>query len=377
MASSRCASFEAPTVGADSPRLCQHPSERHALKTLRHADVGVLSGGGSSQVRSVGGAPVEIPLTSGAAASFARITWHASSPLAALRAALPGARVTYVDGSDIAAAARAVHGADLAVVFATQWQTEAQDSATIALPGRQDALIAAVAAADRRTLVVLETGGPVTMPWLSRVPAVLAAWYPGQRGGEAIARLLTGAVSPSGRLPMTFPARAADAPRPAPVGFAELKATGKLAPFAVDYVEGADVGYRWYALQGRPPLFPFGFGLSFTSFRYSRLTLAGLTVGFDVTNTGARTAADVPQVYVEATGSAGTRTFRLAGWQRVGLAPGETRRLTVQLEPRTFARCEGRGWSVAGGNYPLVVGHFAGDKTLAGTLRLMPIQSER
>ena len=179
-----------------------------------HADVGVLSGGGSSQVRSVGGVPVEIPLTQGEAASFARITYHASSPLKALQAAAPGAAISYVDGSDPVAAAKAAAGADLAIVFAWQWQSEAQDAETLALPAGQDALIAKVAAANPKTAVVLETGGPVLMPWLSMVPAVIEAWYPGQRGGEAIAAVLTGTVNPSGRLPITFPAAEAQAPRP-------------------------------------------------------------------------------------------------------------------------------------------------------------------
>ncbi len=339
-----------------------------------HADVGVLSGGGSSQVRSVGGAPVEIPLTTGAAKSFARVTWHASSPLRALQAALPGARVSYVDGGDPAAAAAAVRDADLAIVFATQWQTEAQDTPTLALPDRQDTLITAVAAANPRTLVVLETGGPVTMPWLAEVPAVIEAWYPGQHGGEALVRLLTGAVTPSGRLPMTFPMREADAPRPVPVGFTSRTVNGGGPPFTVDYVEGADVGYRWYAREGRQPLFPFGFGLSYTRFRYARPTATRLQVAFDVTNAGGRAGADVPQVYVAPPGGA----FRLAGWDRVDLAPGATRRVTVTLEPRTFARFDGHGgWSVAGGDYRVAVGHFAGDAALAMTLRLPPIRYDR
>ena len=358
-----------------------------------HADVGVLSGGGSSQVRSVGGAPVEIPLTKGAAASFARITWHASSPLKAIKALAPGAAVTYVDGSDPKAAAQAARGADIAVVFAWAWRTEAQDPESMALPDNQDGLIEAVAAANRKTLVVLETGGPVPMPWLSRVPAVLLAWYPGQRGGEAIANILFGKVDPSGRLPITFPASPAQAARPEPLGLAELRAadarrdagdktvygmSGGVAPFSVDYGEGADVGYRWYAARNRKPLFPFGFGLTYTRFGYANLKVtdgAGLTVEFDVTNSGQREGADVPQLYVEAASAAGTRAYRLAGFEKVRLAPGETRHVTMTVDPRVIARFQRAGdgtesWSVDAGAYPLRIGHFAGDAALTATARL-------
>jgi beta-glucosidase len=347
-----------------------------------HADVGVLSGGGSSQVRSVGGAPVEIPLTRGAAASFARVTWHASSPLAALRAALPGATISYVDGSDPAAAATAARDADLAIVFAWQWQTEAQDAETLALPDRQDALIDAVAAANRRTLVVLETGGPVAMPWIGRVPAVLQAWYPGQRGGEAIANILTGAVNPSGRLPISFPVRADQAPRPAPLGLAALKAVearqhagdkkAKLASFPVDYPEGADVGYRWYQATDRKPLFPFGYGLSYTGFRYANLQVTGgatLLVSFDVTNDGRVAGDDVPQLYVQPAGHA--QTYRLAGWSRLHLVPGETKRVTIAAEPRTIARFDpASGWRRDTGAYAVAIGHSAEDRPLTGQATL-------
>ena len=355
-----------------------------------HADVGVLSGGGSSQVRSVGGAPVEIPLTHGEAASFARITWHASSPLRAIRAALPGAKVTYVDGRDPQAAAAAARGADLAVVFAWQWQSEAQDVETLALPENQDALIDAVAAANRRTLIVLETSGPVLMPWVNRVPALLQAWYPGQRGGEAIANILTGAVNPSGRLPITFPVSADQAPRPMPVGLPELRdaearrAAGDMTthqqsagvhPFTVDYQEAADVGYRWYASQGRKPLFPFGYGLSYTQFRYGKLAVEGgatLRVSFDVTNTGLRPGAEVPQLYVRAKSGAGTTAYRLAGFTKVRLAPGQTRRVILTVDPRVIARYDpaAHEWRVDPGSYPLTVGRFAGDNILSGQARL-------
>ena len=352
-----------------------------------HADVGVLSGGGSSQVRSVGGAPVEIPLKEGAAASFARVTWHASSPLTAIRAMAPQARVTYVDGRDPAAAAKAAREADLAIVFAWQWRTEAQDIETLALPDAQDATIDAVAAANRRTVVVLETGGPVLMPWLAKVPAVLQAWYPGQRGGEAIANLLFGATNPSGRLPMTFPADEKQAPRAVIPGLAAMKAADAahagggtygmverdLSP-VVPYAEGAAVGYRWFLRDGVKPLFPFGHGLSYTSFRYGGLRVEGgkqLRVSFDVTNTGRLAGADTPQVYALA-GRRAAPTQRLVGFERVTLAPGETRRVTVTVDPRFIADYEpaARRWRVAAGRYPVTVGRFAGDASLSGTATL-------
>jgi beta-glucosidase len=353
-----------------------------------HADVGVLSGGGSSQVRSTGGAPVEIPLTEGEAASFARMTWHASSPLRALRAAAPDAEVTYVDGTDAGAAAAAARGADLAIVFAWQWQSEAQDVETLSLPDGQDALIDAVAAANRRTLVILETGGPVLMPWADKVPAIIEAWYPGQRGGEAIANVLVGKVNPSGRLPMTFPATADQPPRPVPVGLANLKAaiarrkagdttdygmSAGVAPFAVDYREGADVGYRWYEKTGEKPLFPFGHGLSYSRFRYGTpIVEAGPTpvVTLDITNDGDRSGADVAQIYVQ--GPKDDAMWRLAGFARVPLDPGQTGRVRIVLEPRTFARFDvaSKAWIVDGGPRRFRIGRSATDPIAEGAIDL-------
>jgi len=344
------------------------------------ADVGVLSGGGSSQVRSVGGAPVEIPLKEGAAASFARITWHASSPLAAIRAMAPDAEVTYVDGNDPAAAAQAAAKADIAIVFATQWRTEAEDIETLALPDRQDALIDAVAAAQPKMAVVLETGGPVLMPWLDKVPAVLEAWYPGQRGGEAIANLLFGVVNPSGRLPITFPFDESQAPRSVIPGLAAMKAADAAREggagnvpdpaAATDYVEGAAVGYRRYLKAGLKPLFPFGYGLSYTQFSYDGLKIEGgqrMRVSFWVRNTGSKDGAESPQVYVRAGRRDGTTT-RLVGFSRVTLKPGERRQVTAEVDPRLLADFDVKSnrWHVAAGRYPVSIGRYAGDATLTG-----------
>ena len=352
------------------------------------ADAGVLSGGGSSQVRSVGGAPIEIPLAHGPASSFVRVTYHASSPLDALRKALPGAQVSFVDGRNLNATVDAAKAADLAIVFGTQWTTEAEDVPDLKLQNHQDALIAAVAAAQPKTVAVLTTGGPVTMPWLDRVPTVIQAWYPGQRGGEAIANILTGKINPSGRLPITFPAHEGQAPRPAPVGldtFTSLQAAAAANPanpgayelksFPVDYVEGSDVGYRWYEKKGHKPLFAFGHGLSYTSFAYGKPSVTGgkrLTVSFDVTNTGKRSGADVPQVYVTREGS--NIPMRLAAFKRVELKPGETRRITLIAEPRILADYDTSmpGWRVRGGSYRVAIARDATDRTMLLTTTLDP-----
>ncbi|SEN45608.1 beta-glucosidase [Sphingomonas gellani] len=351
-----------------------------------NADVGVLSGGGSSQVRSVGGAPVEIPLAYGGSASFARITYHASSPLLALRKALPGVEVSWVDGRNLNATVDAAKAADLAIVFATQWTTEADDVPDLRLPNQQDALIAAIAAAQPHTVAVMETGGPVLMPWIDHVPVVVQAWYPGQRGGEAIANILTGRVNPSGRLPITFPADASQPVRPRPVGLDRLNgldaaaaanpaaaSTQTLQSFPVDYVEGADVGYRWYEKKGMKPLFPFGYGLSYTQFAYRNPVVTGgrtLTLSFDVVNTGSRAGADVPQMYV--TREKGGAPMRLAAFTRVTLNPGETRRVTLTAEPRVVADYDVKmpGWRIDAGRYTVALGHDAADRSTVSSATL-------
>ena len=345
-----------------------------------HADVGVLSGGGSSQVRSVGGVPVEIPLTSGAAASFARITYHNSSPLKAIRALAPNAEVSFVDGTNPAAAAAAAKAADIAIIFATQWQTEAQDAPSLSLPDNQDALIDAVAAANPRSVVVLETGGPVLMPWIDRVPAVVQAWYPGQRGGEALARILYGEVDATGRLPISFPRTTDQLPRPRPVSPPEAKSdaasnagsgdpTG-LAAFPVDYQEGADVGYRWYAAKGSQPLFPFGYGLSYATITYRNARFVGGAkpgVTVEIVNASDLATAAVPQLYVTLPDGS---PLRLAGWRREQLKPRETRTVTITADPRVLARWQGNSWQRPAGIYQLTLATDAAHAVATGKVSI-------
>jgi len=330
-----------------------------------HADAGVLSGGGSSQVTPYGGPPLFVTISGpGATASYARALYMASSPLKSLQSALPKAQIEFENGYDIAAAAARAARADRVIVFATQWQAEGWDHASMSLPEGQDALIAALAKANSNVTVVLETGNPVAMPWLHDVKAVLQAWYPGEEGGAVIADVLTGAVNPSGHLPMSFPADETQLPRPSIPGLG-LPAT---ATAAIDYTEGSDVGYRWYAAHHLQPLFPFGFGLSYTSFELSspQLTVSKgrhptVAATFKVRNTGARAGAAVPQLYLVS--AAGKPCLRLVGFQRLELPPQAASSVTVTIDPRLLAswNVAAHRWQISPGTYQFALGHSASE----------------
>ena len=335
-----------------------------------NAHVGVLSGGGSAQVMPSNGQPVVVPIGGGAPFYDFRKAWYLpGSPLAAIRAAASQAQVDYDSGSFPAAAAAVAAAADVAIVFVTRHELEAYDVPDLRLPNGQDATVAAVAAANPRTIVVLETGNPVAMPWLDKVAGVLAAWYPGQEGGQAIADVLFGATNPSGRLPVTFPVDDEHSPRPR---LPNLGADPR-ANVSVDYSEGADVGYRWYLRQGVQPLYPFGFGLSYSSFTYGGFDVqAGrqASASFTVTNTSQRAGADVPQVYLVSVG--GKAEPRLLGFRRVQLKPGETQTVRLNIDPRLLARFDEAGgrWRQAGGSYKLVLARSALDRVAERDLRL-------
>jgi beta-glucosidase len=320
-----------------------------------HADVGVLSGGGSSQVFPVGGMAVK---GLGPKGFPGPIVYHPSSPLKALQARNPGATFTYDDGADPAAAAKLAADSDVVIVFANQWSGESQDH-SLSLGDGQEALIAAVGAANPKTVVVVESGGPVLMPWLDKVGAVVEAWYPGTNGGEAIARVLTGEVNPSGRLPITFPQSLDQLPRPIVDGDPAKPED----MFDVAYSEGATVGYKWFDQKGHAPLFAFGHGLSYSTFGYSDLktSVVGdkLTVSFKVTNTGKIAGKDVPQVYVGPKGGSGWEApRRLGGFKKVDLAPGASTAVSVTVDPRLLATFDSkaRTWTIAGGAYEVSLG---------------------
>ncbi|MBI1179747.1 MAG: beta-D-glucoside glucohydrolase [Alphaproteobacteria bacterium] len=273
----------------------------------------------------------------------------------------------------VAAAVEAARGADVALVFvgvSRSTDSEGYDRPDMELYGGQDDLVDAVAAANPNTVVVLQNGAPVTMPWLSRVRAVLTAWLPGQEGGHAVARVLTGAVAPSGKLPHTMPARLEDNP-----SFVHYPGTRD-----ADYGEGIFVGYRYYDKARIEPLFPFGFGLSYTRFAYSDLRGPGrvapgeaFTVSVVVTNTGGVAGKETVQLYVEQPAPSEVRPLReLKGFRKIALAPGEHGAVSFRLAPRDLARYDVHEctWVAEPGLYRIHVGGSSRDLPLVLEVRL-------
>jgi beta-glucosidase len=314
-----------------------------------NADKGVMAGGGSSDVTPVGGAVM-----------IDEHTFMPSPPLAALKSELPRAKVSFDAGSDLASAAALAAASDVAIVFVTQHDSEGYDG-HLELQGNQDALVAAVAKANPKTVVVVESGGAVFMPWASDVPAILEAFYPGIRGGPAIARILTGKVNPSGHLPISFPASSDQLAHPDLPG---LGLPGE-TPTHITYDEGATVGYKWYDVKGYKPLWAFGHGLSYTSFALSGLTALpdgkSVKVGFSMRNSGKRAGKGVAQVYVA------PADWKKAGWEapkRLGafakteLKPGKARQIELSVDPRLLATYEAanNNWHIKAGTYRLMVG---------------------
>ena len=342
-----------------------------------HADYGVMSGGGSAQVDAPGG------LAGGS--KWGVPVYFPSSPMRFLKEqAASGATVTFDAGTDNSQAAKVAAGAQVAIVFVTQWMSEGQDALTLSLPDKQDALVEAVAKANPNTIVVLETGGPVSMPWSSKVKGILETWFPGIGGGEAIANVLDGRVNPSGKLPVTFAEKDSDLPHPHVTGLTErtgnngMNASAKgeqQKNFTVDYnVDGMLVGYKWFEVKGKTPLFPFGFGLSYTRFEYSGLKVApdGASVTFEVKNAGARAGDEVAQVYVTLPARAGEPFRKLVGFKRVPVAADATETVTVPIDPlylKVFS-AEKNGWELTGGEYKVEVGGSSNNLPLHAAVTL-------
>jgi beta-glucosidase len=331
------------------------------------ADTGMISGGGSAQVDPPGRP----------GAKWQEHIWFPTSPLKAVRAKAPEASVQFDSGANRESAVELAKRSEVAIVFAHQWSSEGMDLPNLSLPENQDGLIEQVAAANPQTIVVLETGTAVTMPWLEKVSGVVEAWYAGSKGADAVANILFGDVNPSAKLPITFPGSEDDLPRaqvamppPGAKEVGEGMKTGDAKPlFSVTYSEGVKTGYKWYDAEKKPVLFPFGFGLSYTTYSYSGLRVTPgreTTVAFTVKNTGSRAGVEIAQVYAALPASAGEPPKRLVGWSRVKLNPGEGREVSVAVDPKYLSIFDeaADGWKLVPGSYTFMVGGSSQSLTL-------------
>jgi beta-glucosidase len=319
------------------------------------------------------------------------------SPLQAIteRAAQTGDVVTYADGDATADAVAAASAADVAVVVVNDVEIEGADRADLNAhsgtcsfadvlsatsctysPLDQNALVSAVAAANPHTIVVIQSGGPIAMPWAGQVQGILENWFPGQVDGDAIAPVLFGDVDPSGKLPATFPVSVSDDPLQTAAQYPGVTEAGDtVGPHSI-YSEGLLVGYRWYDAKNITPLFPFGYGLSYTTFRYSGIAVTrtgtGASVTFTLTNTGTRAGAEVPQVYVGDPASVGEPPKQLEGFRRVELSPGRSATVTIPLGAMSFAHWDtaSHAWAVSAGAYQVMVGSSSRDIVGHGSVAL-------
>jgi beta-glucosidase len=337
-----------------------------------HSDKEMISGGGSAQVDPPGHTAPE----------WLEHVWFPTSPLAAVAVRAPSARVQFDSGADLESAAAVAKRADVALVFAYQWMSESMDLPDLSLPDGQDALIEKVAAVNAHTIVVLETGSAVTMPWIGKISGVVEAWYAGSNGADAVARVLFGDTNPSAKLPITFPLNEADLPHPKlvmpPPGFVE-PVPGKPAAkpaFNVNYDEGLKVGYKWYDAENKKVLFPFGYGLSYTTYSHSDLKVnagsAGTNVTFSVKNTGRRAGMEIAEVYVALPQDAGEPPKRLVGWAKVNLEPGEGKEVTVTVDNKYLSIYDEslETWKLFPGNYTFMLGGSSQDLPLVATVAL-------
>jgi beta-glucosidase len=332
--------------------------------TSATTSIAVIGADASTNVQSAGGGSAAVN-SSGTVTPLQGIQARAGS----------GVTVTYDNGSSTSSAASAAAAAKVALVFVSDFESEGGDLGGIDLSSAQNNLVSAVAAANPNTVVVLNTGSAVTMPWVNAVKGVLEAWYPGQGDGTAIASLLFGDTNPSGHLPVTFPTSLSQVP-------AHTAAQWPGSGGTVQYSEGVNVGYRYYDANHLTPLFPFGHGLSYTTFSFGNLHVSALpaggaaTVTATVTNTGSRAGADIAQLYVTQPAASGEPPRQLQGFSRVDLQPGASTTVTFPLTQRGLSYYDaGTGaWATSTGTYTVAVGDSDANLPLTGTLNVTAAQ---
>ncbi len=329
------------------------------LSTTTTKSIAVIGQDGGAAVQTIGGGSATV--------TSSGTVW----PITGIqtRVAGTGATATYNDGTNQASAVALAQQSNVAIVFASNnYGNEGSDQSSIDLPGNQNALISAVAAANPNTIVVLNTNSATTMPWLGAVKGVFEGFYPGQMFGTAIAELLFGDVNPSGKLPVTFPNSLADVP-------AHTTAQWPGNGTNVQYSEALKVGYRWYDSQNITPLYPFGFGLSYTNFAFSNLSVGALsggqaTVTATVTNTGSRAGTEVVQLYTGAPAAVGEPPKNLKKFARVTLNPGQAQPVSFTLTAHDLAHWDtaSNSWVATAGAYPVYLGNSSRGAPLTGSL---------
>jgi beta-glucosidase len=374
--------FDRPTAGSPAQTATNSANQSAALRLAEEGTVLLKNNGGvlpftsaDKSIAVIGADASTSPQTAGGGS--ASVTSSGTvTPLQGIQAAAPsGTTVAYNSGSSDSSAAALAASSSVAVVFASLGESEGSDLGSIDLGSSADSLISAVAAANPHTIVVLNTGSAVTMPWLSSVAGVLEAWYPGQQDGTAIAALLFGNANPGGHLPVTFPTSLSQVPASTTAQWPGQNGT-------VQYSEGIDVGYRWYNAKNLTPLFPFGYGLSYTSFSFSNLTIGSLpaggaaTVSATVTNTGSRAGSDVAQLYVSDPAASGQPPRQLEGFARVNLQPGASQTVTFPLTQQNlqYWNSSSNNWATSTGSYGIAVGDSNASLPLSGTLSVSSAQ---
>ncbi|MBB2940736.1 beta-glucosidase [Actinoplanes lutulentus] len=385
-----------PATAADDVSTAAHQAtaraiaEQGSVLLKNQKDILPLKTGKKTTIAVIGATASNTPDSSGISAEDAcsmrfrdspAMTCTPVAPLESItaRAARTGSSVVFNNGDDVAAAAATAATADVALVFGWYGMGEFADPASLSLSDNGDALISAVAKANKNTVVVLETGSAVTMPWLDQVRGVVEAWYPGEQQGPAIARLLWGDVNFTGKLPMSFPKSLADTPTHTPEQYPGIKAAGQTIR-QVEFSEGLEVGYKWYDEQGIEPLFPFGYGLSYTDYRYDRLNVTrsgkDVTVTFRVRNTGDRSGTETSQVYLTLPSSTGEPGKRLVGFSQTKLAPGASKTITVTIReksadhPLSYWDSRRDEWRTAAGRYTVSVGSSSRSLPETETIRI-------
>jgi len=369
--------FDNPTAGNLSSNVTGTAHAQFARNAAAEGTVLLQNNGGllplnTSSIHSIaviGSVASVSPISTGAGSAGVNLPYNIT-PLAGITSrAGGGITVSYSqgDGASISAAAQVASNSDIAIVCVGQQTSEGSDRSSLSLPNGQDALVSAIAAANPHTIVVIYSSSTMLMPWANQVAAVLFAWYPGQENGNALAQVLFDDVNPSGKLPVTIPVSANQVPASTSTQWPGLLGHAT-------YSEGLQVGYRWYDANNITPRFPFGFGLSYTTFGYSNLVVSAVSpsgqvqVGFDLTNTGTHAGAEVAELYLGFPAAAGEPPKLLKGFQKITLSPGQTQHLTFNLDWEDLANWDAtaRGWIVTPGTFQVMVGASSRDIRLTG-----------